>query len=112
MIRAYSAVTGACMLVRRAVFQEIGGFDEKDLAVSYNDVDFCLRLRGRGYSIIYTPHARLLHHESASRGYKRGNPNEARLIRERWAAMVARDPFNNPNLIRQEGNYGPLARYE
>ena len=110
MIRGYSAVTGACMLVRRDVFEEIGGFDERNFAVSYNDVDFCLRLRERGYSIIFTPHARLIHHESASRGYKRGNPNEARLMRERWSAVIDRDPFNNPNLIRHEGNYGPLAR--
>jgi GT2 family glycosyltransferase len=110
MIRGYSAVTGACMLVRREVFEAIGGFDEKDFAVSYNDVDFCLRLRARGYSIIYTPYARLLHHESASRGYHKGNPNEARMMREKWAPLVARDPFNNPNLIRREGNYGPLAR--
>jgi len=110
MIRRYSAVTGACMLVRRSVFEEVGGFDETNFAVSYNDVDFCLRLRERGYAVVYTPHARVRHHESASRGYKRGNPNEGRAFRERWAALVARDPFNNPNLIRTEGNYGPLAR--
>jgi GT2 family glycosyltransferase len=96
------------MLVRRSVFLELGGFDEVGLAVAYNDVDFCLRLRERGYSIIYTPHARVRHHESASRGYNRGNPNESRLMRERWAPLVASDPFNNPNLIQREGNYGPL----
>jgi GT2 family glycosyltransferase len=110
MIRGYSAVTGACMLVRREVFLEMGGFDEKDLPVAYNDVDFCLRLRARGYSVIYTPYARVVHHESASRGYTRGNPAEARLMRSRWEALIARDPFNNPNLIRREGSYGPLAR--
>jgi GT2 family glycosyltransferase len=110
LIRGYSAVTGACMLVRREVFVEVGGFDEKELAVSYNDIDFCLRLRERGYSVVYTPHARVLHHESASRGRQRGNPGEARAMRQRWAELVTRDPFNNPNLTRREGNYGPLAR--
>ena len=78
--------------------------------MSYNDADFCLRLRERGYSIVYTPHARVLHHESASRGYGRGNPREAHLMREKWAGVLAHDPFNNPNLVRREGNHGPLAR--
>ena len=88
----------------------VGGFDEKEFAVSYNDIDFCLRLRGRGYSLVYTPHARLLHHESAARGYHGGIPSEARAMRQPWAALVARAPFNNPNLIRREGNFGPLWR--
>jgi GT2 family glycosyltransferase len=102
IIRSYSAVTAACMLVRRNVFDEAGGFDEKNLAVTYNDVDFCLRLRERGYSIIYTPYARVRHHESASRGYNRENPNEERLMIERWAASLDRDPFNNPNLMPRD----------
>jgi GT2 family glycosyltransferase len=110
MVRNYSAVTAACMLTRRAVFAEAGGLDEKNFAVSYNDVDYCLRLRELGYSIVYTPYARVIHHESASRGYDRGNPNESRTMRERWAALLAHDPFNNPNLERREGSFGPLSR--
>jgi GT2 family glycosyltransferase len=109
VIRNCSAVTAACMLVRRDLFETIGGFDEKNFAVSYNDVDFCIRLRQRGYSILYTPHARVIHHESASRGYGNGNPVESRFLREQWAALLARDPFNNPNLVRGDGSYGPLA---
>jgi GT2 family glycosyltransferase len=110
MIRNYSAVTAACMLARREVFAQAGGFDEENFAVSYNDVDLCLRIRALGYSIVYTPHARLVHHKSASRGYGRSNPKEAHLMREKWPAVLAHDPFNNPNLVRREGNYGPLAR--
>jgi GT2 family glycosyltransferase len=110
MVRNYSAVTAACMLTRRAVFEEVGGLDERNFAVSYNDVDYCLRLRERGYSIVYTPHARVIHHESASRGYDRSNPDESRMMRERWAAVLAHDPFNNPNLERREGSFGPLSR--
>jgi GT2 family glycosyltransferase len=110
MIRNYSAVTAACMLMRRAVFEEVGGFDEEHFAVSFNDVDLCLRVRDRGYSIVYTPHARVVHHKSASRGYGRSNPAESRLLREKWAAVLAHDPYNNPNLVRREGSYGPLER--
>jgi len=110
MIRNYSAVTAACALIRRDVFEAVGGFDEEHFAVSFNDVDLCLRIRDRGYSIVYTPHARLIHHKSASRGYGRGNPAEARLLREKWPAILARDPFNNPNLVRRQGAYGPLER--
>ncbi len=66
-VRAYSAVTAACMLVRRSVFEEMGGFDE-NLAVAYNDVDFCLRLGEAGYRVLYTPHAELIHRESITRG--------------------------------------------
>jgi len=57
MIRNYSAVTAACALIRRDVFEAVGGFDEEHFAVSFNDVDLCLRIRDRGYSIVYTPHA-------------------------------------------------------
>ena len=63
-----SAVTAACMLVRRSAYLEIGGFDEQNLKVAFNDVDFCLRLAQQGYRIIYTPYAEFYHHESASRG--------------------------------------------
>lgn len=112
MIRNYSAVTAACMLVRRAAFEELDGLDERQFAVSYNDVDFCLRLREKGYWVVYTPHAQVIHHESASRGYHRGNPEESRLMREKWAAVLAHDPFNNPNLVRGGKTYGPLARVE
>jgi GT2 family glycosyltransferase len=67
VIRNVTAVSGACQMIKTSVFDELGGYDE-DLGVAYNDVDFCLRARAAGYLVIYTPHAELRHHESASRG--------------------------------------------
>ena len=108
MVRGYSAVTAACMLVRREVFDEVGGFDERTFAASYNDVDFCLRLRERGYAVVYTPFARVVHHESASRGKERSNPKEVEALRKKWGAVLARDPFGNQHLTRE--GFRPLAR--
>jgi GT2 family glycosyltransferase len=100
VIRNYSAVTAACMITRRDLFDEIGGFDEEDLPVSYNDVDFCLRLRARGYLIVFTPYALLYHHESATRGLNR-YPKEEALLRERWPNELASDYYYNPNLTKE-----------
>jgi GT2 family glycosyltransferase/2-polyprenyl-3-methyl-5-hydroxy-6-metoxy-1,4-benzoquinol methylase/glycosyltransferase involved in cell wall biosynthesis len=94
-IRNVSAVTAACMLTRAEVFRELGGFDE-GLAVAYNDVDFCLRAREKGYLIVYTPHALLYHKEGGSRGLDGGQPPEDRTrFRSRWRSY--RDPYYNPN---------------
>lgn len=97
--RNWSAVTGACMMVRRSVFDEVGGFEE-GLRVAFNDVDLCLRMRQRGYLIVYTPLATLIHHESATR--KVLHPMEdVRLVHERWKEIIERgDPYYNPNLTR------------
>ena len=99
----YSAVTAACMLVRKTIFDHVGGFDE-NLANNFNDVDFCLRLRERGLEIIWTPHANLMHRESASRGRDSGSqesaqlPREATYMQEKWSEQLWRDPFYSPNL--------------
>lgn len=99
-----SAVTGACMLVRKEVFEETGGLDEVNLAISFNDVDFCLRLRTAGFRNVWTPYANLTHHESASRGHQRTPEEQAQFVREatymqrRWGAQLLFDPFYNPNL--------------
>jgi GT2 family glycosyltransferase len=98
-----SAVTAACMLVSRAAFDQVNGFDETAFAVAYNDIDFCLRLRAAGYLIVYTPYAELIHHESVSRGYedtpeKRARfEGEASKMLERWGSVLAADPYYNPN---------------
>ncbi len=98
-----SAVTAACMLVKREAFERVGGFDQDVFAVAYNDIDFCLRLRQAGYLITYTPYAELLHHESVSRGYEDSPEKQARFQREyeamkaRWGANLALDPYYNPN---------------
>ncbi len=97
VIRNYSAVTGACMLVRRDVFEELDGFDV-ELGVSYNDVDFCLRLGQRGYLVVYTPYAELIHHESVTRG-RGGSGREELIMLQRWRKLYEEgDPYFNPNL--------------
>ena len=96
-IRDVSAVTGACMMFRRSVFDEMEGFDER-LRVALNDVDFCLRLRAAGYRVIYTPLATLLHEQSASRG--RLHPmDDEKLFREIWERDGAlSDPYFSPHI--------------
>lgn len=105
-----SAVTAACLLVRRSTYLEVGGLDER-LAVAFNDVDFCLRVRERGFHNIWTPHAELYHHESASRGSDAAPERKVRYageiayMRSRWAAMLSADPAYNPNLsLRASGS--------
>ncbi|HQR39986.1 MAG TPA: glycosyltransferase family 2 protein [Blastocatellia bacterium] len=97
LLRNYSAVTAACMLVRLSVFNQVGGFDEANLAVAFNDVDFCLRVRAHGYLVVWTPYATLLHYESESRGYDL-NAREIDYMIERWNEELFRDPYYNPNL--------------
>jgi GT2 family glycosyltransferase len=99
-----SAVTGACLVMPKNVFDEVGGFNERDLAVTYNDVDLCLRIREAGYRIVWTPHAELYHHEAASRGPDSDPDNALRSAAEmafmlrRWSHILHRDPYYNPNL--------------
>jgi len=98
-----SCVTAACMLVRREAFTQVGGFDEA-LALAYNDVDLCLRLRQAGWRIVWTPFARLYHRESVSSGPHNAHGRQSQwasewdLIRSRWAAELSADPSYNPNL--------------
>ncbi|SED42633.1 Glycosyltransferase, GT2 family [Rhizobiales bacterium GAS188] len=105
-----SCVTAACMAVPRAVFAQVGGFDETNLAVAFNDVDLCLRIGEAGYRVIWTPHAQLHHHESKSRGQDlageklQGFQREVAYMRERWGAKLDHDPFWNPNLSLQTGD--------
>lgn len=108
----FSAVTAACMLVCKTVFQELRGFDEQDLGVSFNDIDFCLRMAQLGLRIVWTPEASLLHQESASRGREFNEQQkvefrrEAAWMQERWGEKLARDPFYNPNLsLEEEGGF-------
>lgn len=106
-----SAVTGACLVVRRNVYAQVDGLDE-DLQVAFNDVDFCLRLREAGYRNIWTPFAELYHHESASRGADDTPEKSARFRKEvelmetRWADLLYRDPAYNPNLTLFDTDFG------
>jgi GT2 family glycosyltransferase len=112
LIRDVSAVTGACLMMRRQLYFDIGGLDEDALPASFNDVDMCLRLRKSGFRIVQTPLARLYHHESASRtiGDER---RYVQMMHERWANELRRDPFWNPNLPHgAEGNPSMAFHWE
>lgn len=107
----YSAVTGACMMLKRHVFEEVGGFEEA-LAVAYNDVDLCLRMGRAGYRIVYTPYAQGIHYESKSRGYENTPEKQARLqkeadyMRKNWAELFEYgDPYYNPNFSTKKMDY-------
>lgn len=105
VIRNYSAVTAACVMVRKSVYLEVGGLNEKDLAVAFNDVDFCLRLREKNYLIVYTPYAVLYHHESLSRGYDM-NLDEVKYMTKKYSALLkAGDPYYNPNLTHERPDF-------
>ena len=103
-VQNYTAVTAACLVIRRAAFREVGGFDEAHLGIAFNDVDFCIRLHQAGYRNLYTPHAQFYHHESASRGAddtpskRRRFSGEARYMRDTWGPLLTADPAYNPNL--------------
>ena len=103
LLQNYTAVTAACLAIKRSVFEKVGGFDER-LAVAYNDVDLCLRVRERGYRNLWTPFAEFYHHESASRGREDSPEKQERFRREvtymeeRWSDLIADDPAYNPNL--------------
>lgn len=110
-----SAVTGACMMVRRDVWDEVGGLDEK-FAVAYNDVDLCLKIRNAGYLIVWTPFAELYHDESKTRGFNRTHKQlkihakEVWMLRERWDDFLEKgDPYYNPNFTLERPDYTPKA---
>lgn len=103
LVQNYSAVTAACLLVRASVYKEAGGLDER-LAVNYNDVDFCLKVKALGYRNLWTPHAELIHHESFSRGgrstwkKRRRAEKEFRFMRKKWGGLLDADPAYHPAL--------------
>lgn len=106
-VQDYSAVTAAAMMMKKSVFEQVNGFDEK-LAVAFNDVDLCLRIRALGKLIIYNPYACFYHYESKSRGRDDSPEKRARYMSElelfnsRWAALIQKgDPYYNPNLSLQ-----------
>ena len=103
-IRNYSAVTAACLMIRRELFEEMGGLDEENLAVAFNDVDLCLRLRRRGYLVVYTPYALLYHKESASRGHI-VNPNEVSYMMTNWRDEILSDPYYNLSLTLKADDF-------
>ena len=114
--REASAVTAACMVIERDKFLGVGGFDETAFPVAFNDVDLCLRLRQAGLRTIWTPRARLMHLESATRGPDKAAAaglrfaQEAQRMRDRWGATLLTDPYYNPNLTLDDEGFGLAAR--
>lgn len=104
LIQSLSAVTGACLVVRKAIYETVGGLNETELQVACNDVDFCLRVREAGYRNIWTPYAELYHHESSTRGFDDTPEKQARAAKEmaymhqRWGDLLQNDPAYSPNL--------------
>jgi GT2 family glycosyltransferase/glycosyltransferase involved in cell wall biosynthesis len=111
LVQNYSAVTAACLVIRRDIFEAVGGFNEADLAVAFNDIDFCLRVQKAGYRNLWTPFAEFYHHESASRGHEDTPEKIARFqrevsyMRETWGSALDRDPAYNPNLSLQHEDF-------
>ena len=99
----FVAVTAACLLVRKSIFNEVNGLDPS-LAVAFNDVDFCLRVREAGYRNVWTPYAELVHHESVSRGFDDEPVKAARFqgeverMMQRWGPALHSDPYYSPHL--------------
>ena len=107
----YSAVTAACMMSKKSIFQQVGGFTE-ELAVAFNDIDYCMKVRAAGKLVVYNPYALLYHYESKSRGLEdtpekiaRFN-REIRIFADRWPEILEKgDPYYNPNLTLRKSNF-------
>ncbi|WP_299585349.1 glycosyltransferase family 2 protein [uncultured Microbulbifer sp.] len=107
----FSAVTAACLLVRKSIFEAVGGLDEKHFAVAFNDVDFCLKVKAAGYRNLWTPWAEMYHHESISRGIDNTPEKRARFDREamclktRWSTCAGMDPYYSPFLTHTREDF-------
>lgn len=111
LIQNFSAVTAACLVVEKKLYEEVAGFDEKNLTIAFNDVDFCLRLQKAGYRNLWTPYALLYHHESKTRGYedtpeKRSRfKEEIEYMQSTWQGKLYNDPAYNLNLSLESENF-------
>jgi GT2 family glycosyltransferase len=110
-IQSFSVVTAACLVTRKTIYEEVGGLNETDLKVAYNDIDFCLRVRKAGYRNVWTPYAELYHHESATRGYddtpekKAVAAKERQYMSQRWGDQLLNDPAYSPNLTLESEDF-------
>lgn len=107
VVRNVSAVTGACLMAKKDLFWQVGGFDENDFAVAFNDIDLCLKIGAAGYRVIYTPHALLYHYEAFSKTSKDliPHPEEVLKMRIKWNSVIKQDPYYSPNLTRNEEDF-------
>lgn len=111
----YSAVTAACMMISKKLFEEVGGFEEK-LTVAFNDIDLCLRVREKGYLVVYDAYVEMIHYESKTRGSEdskekvRRFQDEIEYMRTRWIDILKQgDPYYNPNLTLSKWNFSLRA---
>ncbi|MBK8805186.1 MAG: glycosyltransferase family 2 protein [Bacteroidales bacterium] len=106
-----SAVTGACLLTKKELWNKVGGLDENHFKIAFNDIDYCLKIRKAGFDIVYTPYAKLYHYESKSRGYedtpekKMRFEKECEELRKKWRTHEISDPFYNINLTTNYENF-------
>ncbi len=111
LVQTLSAVTAACLLIRKNIFEQVLGLDEENLHVAFNDVDFCLKVREAGYRNLWTPYAELYHYESISRGAEDSPEKIARFAREvnfmktKWGKLLELDPFYSPNLTKDREDF-------
>ena len=112
LTQEFSAVTAACLVVLKKNYLEVGGLNETDLTVAFNDIDFCLKLKSRGYRNVWTPFAELYHHESATRGQedtpekKNRHLHEILYMQQCWGKILLNDPAYNPNLTLDFEDFG------
>ena len=115
LTQTLSAVTAACLVVRKDVYQQVNGLDEKNLAVAFNDIDFCLRVKQAGYRNLWTPHAELYHYESISRGTedtpekKMRFQKEVKYMKKKWGSTLERDPFYSPHLSLEREDFSIVS---
>lgn len=111
LVQNYTAVTAACLMIRRSTFLQVGGLEEERLRVGFNDIDFCLRVHTAGYRNLWTPFAEFYHHESVSRGLEdtlekhERFQGEVAYMRQRWNGLLEADPAYNPNLTLEHENF-------
>lgn len=116
LVQSLSAVTAACLLVRKEVYEQVGGLDEENLEIAFNDVDFCLKVRAAGYRNLWTPYAELYHYESISRGTEDTPEKQARFSGEvrhmqtKWGEALALDPYYSPNLTLDREDFSITTR--
>lgn len=119
LIQNLSAVTGACLFSRREIYEEVGYMDEENFKIALNDVDFCLKIREKGYRIVYNPYIELMHYESISRGYENTPEKNERFneevnnFKEKWKELLKKgDPYYNINLSREFVDYTIKQEHE
>ena len=112
LTQSFSAVTGACLVVKKSSYLQVGGLNEVDLPIACNDIDFCLKLLRAGYRNLWTPWAELYHHESSTRGFDdtpeklARSKNEVAYMWQQWGDMLRNDPAYNPNLTLDASDFG------